>query len=334
MRAILCKDYGPPESLVLEDIESPTAGENDVVIKVHNAAVNYPDVLVIQNLYQIKPPLPFSPGGEVSGEVIALGDKVDTLKIGDRVMAVIGTGGFREEIAIPAALCMPIPNSLDFKLAAAMGLTYGTSYHALKDRARILAGETLFIMGASGGVGLAAVELGKSMGARVIAAASSEDKLQVCRDHGADDTLLYKTGGLSPDEQKAFSEEVKNLTDGKGVDVVYDAIGGDYAEPAVRAMAWGGRYLVVGFVAGYIPKIPLNLTLLKGTSLVGVFWGRFNAEQPKDARQNIIDLLRMLQEGKIKPHISGVYPLEDVAKALTHMAERKVTGKLVIDLGR
>ena len=334
MRAILCKDYGPPESLVLEDIESPTAGENDVVIKVHNAAVNYPDVLVIQNLYQIKPPLPFSPGGEVSGEVIALGDKVDTLQIGDRVMAVIGTGGFREEIAIPAALCMPIPNSLDFKLAAAMGLTYGTSYHALKDRARIQAGETLFIMGASGGVGLAAVELGKSMGARVIAAASSEEKLQVCRDHGADDTLLYKTGGLSPDEQKAFSEEVKNLTNGKGVDVVYDAIGGDYAEPAVRAMAWGGRYLVVGFVAGYIPKIPLNLTLLKGTSLVGVFWGRFNAEQPKDARQNIIDLLRMLQEGKIKPHISGVYPLEDAAKALTQMAERKVTGKLVIDLGR
>lgn len=334
MRAILCKDYGPPESLVLEDIESPTAGENDVVIKVHNAAVNYPDVLVIQNLYQIKPPLPFSPGGEVSGEIIALGDKVDKLKIGDRVMAVIGTGGFREEIAVPAALCMPIPDSLDFKLAAAMGLTYGTSYHALKDRARIQAGETLFIMGASGGVGLAAVELGKSMGARVIAAASSEDKLQVCRDHGADDTLLYKTGGLSPDEQKAFSEEVKNLTNGKGVDVVYDAIGGDYAEPAVRAMAWGGRYLVVGFVAGYIPKIPLNLTLLKGTSLVGVFWGRFNAEQPKDARQNIIDLLRMLQEGKIKPHISGVYPLEDAAKALTQMAERKVTGKLVIDLGR
>ena len=334
MRAILCKDYGPPESLVLEDIESPIAGENDVVIKVHNAAVNYPDVLVIQNLYQIKPPLPFSPGGEVSGEVIASGDKVDTLKIGDRVMAVIGTGGFREEIAVPAALCMPIPDSLDFKLAAAMGLTYGTSYHALKDRARIQAGETLFIMGASGGVGLAAVELGKSMGARVIAAASSKDKLQVCRDHGADDTLLYKTGGLSPDEQKAFSEEVKNLTNGKGVDVVYDAIGGDYAEPAVRAMAWGGRYLVVGFVAGYIPKIPLNLTLLKGTSLVGVFWGRFNAEQPKDARQNIIDLLRMLQEGKIKPHISGVYPLEDAAKALTQMAERKVTGKLVIDLGR
>ena len=334
MRAILCKDYGPPESLVLEDIESPTAGENDVVIKVHNAAVNYPDVLVIQNLYQIKPPLPFSPGGEVSGEVIALGDKVDTLEIGDRVMAVIGTGGFRDEIAVPAALCMPIPDSLDFKLAAAMGLTYGTSYHALKDRARIQGGETLFIMGASGGVGLAAVELGKSMGARVIAAASSEDKLQVCRDHGADDTILYKTGGLSPDEQKAFSEEVKNLTDGKGVDVVYDAIGGDYAEPAVRAMAWGGRYLVVGFVAGYIPKIPLNLTLLKGTSLVGVFWGRFNLEQPKDARQNIIDLLSMLQEGKIKPFISGVYPLEDAAKALTQMAERKVTGKLVIDLGR
>ena len=334
MRAILCKDYGPPESLVLEDIESPTAGENDVVIKVHNAAVNYPDVLVIQNLYQIKPPLPFSPGGEVSGEVIASGNRVNTLKIGDRVMAVIGTGGFRDEIAVPAALCMPIPDSLDFKLAAAMGLTYGTSYHALKDRARIQAGETLFIMGASGGVGLAAVELGKSMGARVIAAASSEDKLQVCRDHGADDTLLYKTGGLSPDEQKAFSEEVKNLTDGKGVDVVYDAIGGDYAEPAVRAMAWGGRYLVVGFVAGYIPKIPLNLTLLKGTSLVGVFWGRFNAEQPNDARQNIIDLLRLLQEGKIKPHISGVYSLEDSAKALRQMAERKVTGKRVIDLGR
>ena len=334
MRAILCKDYGPPESLVLEDIESPTTGENDVVIKVHNAAVNYPDILVIQNLYQIKPPLPFSPGGEISGEVIASGDKVDTLKIGDRVMAVIGTGGFREEIAVPAALCMPIPDSLDFKIAAAMGLTYGTSYHALKDRARIQAGETLFIMGASGGVGLAAVELGKSMGARVIAAASSEDKLQVCRDHGADDTLLYKTGGLSPDEQKAFSEEVKNLTDGKGVNVVYDAIGGDYAEPAVRAMAWGGRYLVVGFVAGYIPKIPLNLTLLKGTSLVGVFWGRFNAEQPKDARQNIIELIGMLQDGKIKPHISGVYPLEDAAKALTQMADRKVTGKLVVDMGR
>ena len=248
MRAVLCKDYGPPESLVLEDIESPTAGENDVVIKIHNAAVNYPDVLVIQNLYQIKPPLPFSPGGEVSGEVIAAGANVDTLKVGDRVMAVCGTGGFRDEIALPAALCMPIPDSMDFKIAAAMGLTYGTSYHALKDRAKIQAGETLFIMGASGGVGLAAVELGKAMGARVIAAASSEEKLQVCRDHGADETLLYKTGGLSSDDQKAFSEEIKTLTGGKGVDVVYDAIGGDYAEPAVRAMAWGGRYLVVGLL--------------------------------------------------------------------------------------
>ena len=333
MRAILCKDYGPPESLVLEDIQSPTPGENDVVIKVHYAAVNYPDVLVIQNLYQIKPPLPFSPGGEVSGEVIAIGDNVNSLKIGDRIMAVIGTGGFRDEITIPAALCMVIPDSMEFKVAAAMGLTYGTSYHALKDRAKIQVGDTLFIMGASGGVGLAAVELGKSMGARVIAAASSEDKLQVCREHGADDTLLYKTGGLSPNEQKAFSEEIKNLTGGKGVDVVYDAIGGDYAEPAVRAMAWGGRYLVVGFVAGYIPKIPLNLTLLKGTSLVGVFWGRFNAEQPKLARQNIIELVAMLQDGKLSPHISGIYPLEDVSEALMKLLAREVTGKLLIDMG-
>ena len=334
MKAVLCKEFGPPETLVVEDIASPEPGPGQVVLDVHAAAVNFPDTLIIENKYQFKPPLPFAPGGEVAGVVSKLGEGASMYKIGDRVIGSCGHGGFVEELAIPETSCVPVPDSMDLETASALVLTYGTSYYALKDRAYIKPGENLLVMGAAGGVGLAAVELGKAMGARVIAAASSEEKLQVCRDHGADETLLYKTGGLSSDDQKAFSEEIKTLTGGKGVDVVYDAIGGDYAEPAVRAMAWGGRYLVVGFVAGYIPKIPLNLTLLKGTSLVGVFWGRFNAEQPKDARQNIIELMGMLNDGTIKPHISGVYPLEESAEALMQMAARKVTGKLVIDMGR
>lgn len=334
MKAVLCKEYGPPETLVVEDIEPPVAGEGQVVMDVHAAAVNFPDVLVIENKYQFKPPLPFSPGGEVAGVVTSVGDGVKGFAPGDRIMGLCGMGGFREQLALPAAVCVTMPDALDFHKGAAINLTYGTSYHGLKDRANLQPGETLFVMGASGGVGLAAVELGKAMGAKVIAAASTEEKLAVCREHGADETLLYEPGGLTPEQQKEFSTTLKEMTGGKGIDVIYDPIGGDYAEPALRSMAWKGRYLVVGFVAGPIPKIPLNLTLLKGCSIMGVFWGQFTALEPKANAENISELLAMLDDGRIKPRISAVYPLAETADALALMAARKATGKIIIDMGR
>ncbi len=330
MKAVLCKEYGPPDSLVIEDVPSPEPGKGQVRLEVHAAAVNFPDVLIIENKYQFKPPLPFSPGGEVAGVVTKLGEGVKHLKPGDRVIGSCGWGGYAEEIVIDEAKATPFPASMDFITASAFLMTYGTSHHALKDRAHLKPGETLLVLGAAGGVGLAAVELGKVMGARVIAAASSQEKLDVCLQHGADATILYPSGALDKDQQRLFSEQIKELTGGKGADVVYDPVGGDYSEPALRATAWEGRFLVVGFASGPIPRVPLNLALLKGCDIVGVFWGAFVAKEPARHQENLAELMAWFKEGKLKPHVQKVFKLEEAAEALKFMAARKVTGKIVL----
>lgn len=332
MKAVLCKAYGPPETLVVEDIAAPIAAEGQVVLEVHAAAVNFPDTLIIENKYQFKPPLPFSPGGEVAGIVKSLGAGVEHLKVGDRVIGSCGNGGFVEELALPATSCIPIPDEMDMETASALVLTYGTSHYALKNRARIQAGESLLVMGAAGGVGLAAVELGKAAGAHVIAAASTQDKLDVCKQHGADATILYPAQALDRDAQRAFSEQIKQATGGAGADVVYDPVGGTYAEPALRATNWNGRYLVVGFAAGDIPKIPLNLTLLKSCQIVGVFWGAFVARDSAANKVNLDELLAFYKAGTIKPHISARFPLAQAAKALRTMSNREVKGKVILQV--
>lgn len=322
MKTMLCKQFGPPESLVLEDVDSPAAGPGQVVVTVKACGVNFPDVLVIQDKYQFKPKLPFAAGGEISGVVKELGEGVSNLAVGDRVLASTGFGGFAEELAIPATAAVPIPDSMDFPTAAAFLMTYGTSYYALKDRAHIQPGENLVVLGAAGGVGLAAVELGKAMGAHVIAAASSEEKLAVCREHGADATIDYSTEKLK--------DKMKELTGGKGADVVYDPVGGDYSEAAIRATAWEGRFLVIGFAAGDIPRIPLNLTLLKSCQIVGVFWGAFVGRDPEANKQNTRELFDLFSAGKIKPYVSASYPLERTADALNELGERRAKGKVVV----
>ena len=322
MKAVLCKEYGPPESLVVENVPSPTPGPGDVIISAKAASVNFPDILIIQNKYQVKPPLPFSPGSEVAGVVKAIGDGVDTVKPGDKVMAVTTYGAFAEEVKTPATRLVPIPEGMDYPTASAFLLTYGTSEHALRDRGQLKAGDTLLVLGAAGGVGIAAIEIGKALGARVIACASTEDKLAVCREHGADETINYAGEDLR--------ERITDLTAGKGVDVVYDAVGGTYSEPALRSLAWRGRLLVVGFAAGEIPRIPLNLTLLKGCSIVGVFWGDFSRREPKLFAESVRRLGDWYREGKLKPHISATFPLEQAAEALKLMAARKVKGKVVL----
>lgn len=330
MRAILCKSFGPPESLVIEEVPPLEPGPGQVVLDVKACGINFPDLLLIADKYQFKPELPFSPGGEVSGVVKAVGEGVTGIEAGQRVIGSTGWGGFAEEIAVEAGRIIPIPDQMPFEEASAFLMTYGTSHHALKDRAEIRPGESLLVLGAAGGVGLAAVELGKVMGARVIAAASSEDKLDVCREHGADETILYPPGNLDRDQQKALSEEIKRLTGGEGADVVYDPVGASYSEPALRATAWKGRFLVIGFAAGDIPHIPLNLALLKGCQIVGVFWGAFTGREPEKNRANIAELLRWYVEGKIRPHISAVYPFEEYAQALNDLAQRKAKGKVVL----
>lgn len=332
MKAVLCKEHGLPETLVIEDVTSPEPGEGQVLLEIHAAAVNFPDVLIIQNLYQFKPDLPFSPGGEVSGRVAKVGAGVKTVKVGDRVIGSCGWGGYAEEIVLDEAKLLPIPDSMDFVTASAFLMTYGTSHHALKDRAEIKPGETLLVLGAAGGVGLAAVELGKAMGARIIAAASTEEKVATAKAHGADDGFVYPTGTLDRAQQKEMSAKIKELTGGKGADVIYDPVGGDYAEPALRAIAWKGRYLVVGFAAGDIPKIPLNLTLLKGCQIVGVFWGAFTNIERAAHEENLSELMSMFAAGTIKPHVSKTYALEDAASALNDMAARRVQGKVVLNV--
>ena len=324
MKAVLCKAYGPPDSLVFEDVASPIAGPGEAVVSVKAASVNFPDVLIIENKYQMKPPLPFSPGSELAGIVKAVGDGVTHLKPGDRVMAITGYGAFAEEVKVDARKLFPIPPAMDFATAAAFGLTYGTSEHALVDRAALKSGETLLVLGAAGGVGLAAIEIGKILGARVIACASTDDKLAVCRAHGADETINYTTEDLR--------ERIKALTSGTGPDVVYDPVGGEYTELALRSIAWRGRLLVVGFAAGEIPKIPLNLTLLKGCSIVGVFWGDFARREPGHFADAMARLSAWHADGKLKPHISNTFPLERAADALKLMAARKVMGKVVLSV--
>jgi len=325
VKAVLCKSFGPPESLVVEDVPSPTPGPGEVVLSVKAASVNFPDVLIIQNKYQFKPPLPFSPGSEMAGVVKSVGGGVTAFKPGDTVMAITTYGAFAEEVKTEARRLLPIPAGMEFATAAAFGLTYATSEHALCDRGALEAGETLLVLGAAGGVGLAAIEIGKILGARVIACASSDDKLAVCRAHGADDTINYATEDLR--------ERIKAITDGQGADVVYDPVGGPYTEPALRSIAWRGRLLVVGFAAGEIPKIPLNLTLLKGCAIVGVFWGEFTKREPESFAAAMAKLGRWYGEGRLKPHISATLPLERAAEALTLMAERKVKGKVVLTVG-
>ena len=322
MKAVLCKEYGLPGKLVIEDIPSPKPASGQVVVSVKACGVNFPDTLIIQGKYQFKPEMPFSPGGEVAGVVKEIGEGVKRVKPGDRVIAFNTWGGFAEEMVVDADRTIPMPARMDFIPAAAFVLTYGTSYHALKDRAEIKAGESLLVLGAAGGVGLAAIQLGKAMGARVIAAASSEEKLKVCRDNGADETINYGSEDLRA--------RVKAITAGKGVDVVYDPVGGPYSEPALRDMAWKGRFLVVGFAAGDIPKVPLNLTLLKGCSIVGVFWGAFTRNEPERNRENNWDLMAMYAAGKIKPHIHATYPLERAAEALNEVLNKRVSGKVVL----
>lgn len=331
MKIMLSQEAGGPETLVLSEMPSPEPGKKQVRIKVHAAGVNFPDTLIIRDLYQMKPPRPFAPGGEIAGEIDAVGEGVSGLKVGDRVLGMVGFGGFATQIVADASRVIKIPGAMPYDEAACFVLTYGTSHHALKDRAAIQPGESLLILGAAGGVGAAAIELGKAAGARVIAAVSSEEKAQFCRDLGADETLIYSRDMSDRAAQKEFSAQIKTLAGGDGVDVVYDAVGGDYAEPAVRALAWTGRYLVVGFPAG-IPKIPLNLTLLKGCQIVGVFWGAHTAREPEKHAENMGDLFRLYGEGKIKPRISASYPLAQAGDALQLLQDRKVLGKVVVTM--
>lgn len=329
MKAVLCKAYGPPDSLVLEDVPSPKPDAGQVVISVKAAGVNFPDLLMIQNKYQFRPPLPFSPGGEVAGIVKELGAGVTNVKVGDRVIASTGFGGYAEETVAPAARCIQFPSNMDFVQASAFVMTYGTSHHALKDRAVLKPGETLLVLGAAGGVGLAAVELGKVMGARVVAAASSQEKVDFCIRHGADAGIVYPTGPLDRDAQKKLAEDLKKVLGNDGAHVIYDGVGGDYAEPALRSIAWEGRYLVVGFPAG-IPSIPLNLTLLKGCQIVGVFWGAFTARDPKRNQANLAELMEWVRDGKLKVHVSKTYKFSEAAQALKDMDARKVLGKIAL----
>lgn len=322
MRAVLCKELGMPDSLVLEEVTSLTPGAGQVLISVQACGVNFPDTLIIQGKYQYKPDLPFSPGGEISGVVKQVGSDVDSLQIGDRVIAFSTWGGFAEELVVDQNRTVIISDKMDYERASAFVLTYGTSYHALKDRAHLREGETLLVLGASGGVGLSAIQLGKAMGAKVIAAASNAEKLSVCQENGADHLINYA--------QDDLRQSVKEITEGRGVDVIYDPVGGSFSEKALRDMRWGGRFLVVGFAAGEIPKVPLNIPLLKGCSVLGVFWGEFTKREPEANKQNNKELMNLFDQGKISPHLHRVYPLEKAGEALNELLQKRVIGKVVL----
>jgi NADPH2:quinone reductase len=322
MKALLCRSLSGLDDLGMEEVANLEPGPRQVLIAVKAAAANFPDVLMTEGKYQFKPPVPFAPGCELSGIVKSVGREVSHLKVGDAVLAIVPHGAFAEEALADAFRVVPLPPGTDFEAAAAFLFTYGTSHHALKDRAQLAAGETLLVLGAAGGVGLAAVELGKKAGARVIAAASSEEKLEACRSRGADATINYGTEDLR--------ERIKALTEGRGVDVVYDPVGGAYTEPALRSMAWRGRYLVVGFANGEIPKIPLNLALLKGCAIVGVFWGDFTRKEAELNRRNTAELLSWLAKGELRPYIGARYPLARGAEALREVKERRARGKVLV----
>jgi NADPH:quinone reductase len=322
MKAVVCKEFGPPEKLVLEELPDPRASSGQAVVAVRACGVNFPDTLIIEGKYQFRPEPPFSPGGEAAGVVESVGEGVTTVKPGDRVIALMPWGGYAERVVADATRLVPIPDGVDFVAAAATLTTYGTTLYALADRAALEPGETLLVLGAAGGVGLAAVQLGKLMGARVIAAASSADKLATCKANGADEVIDYAREDLK--------ERVKALTGGAGADVVYDPVGGRYSEAALRATAWNGRLLVIGFAAGEIPKIPLNLTLLKGASIIGVFWGQFTMRDPAAARAQFAQLLGWIAEGKLRPPVHATPPLAEAPAALRTLLDRKVQGKIVL----
>ncbi len=324
MKAILCKEFGLPETLVLEDLQLSTPTEKEVLIEIYACGVNFPDALIIQNKYQFKPNLPFSPGGEVAGIVKSVGSKVTNFKAGDKVLALSIWGGFAEEVLVDASKVFPMPAQMPFITAASSLYTFGTSYHALKDRGQLKKGETILILGAAGGVGIAAVELAKLMGASVIAGASSEEKLALCKLKGADYCINYSVQDLK--------SAIKEITQGKGVDIVYDPIGGTLAEPALRSMAWNGRYLVVGFASGEIPQLPFNLALLKGCAVVGVFWGSFAEREPANSLKNFGELLYWMSKGKIAQPIHKIYSLEESPTAISDLMERKVLGKAVVQV--
>jgi NADPH2:quinone reductase len=330
MRAILSKAPGLPDTLVMENVPSPSPKPGEIVVSVKAVGVNFPDFLIIQDMYQFKPERPFSPGGEISGIVKTTGEGVTAFKPSDKVFGSCGWGGMAEEVAVDARRMIKLPDGMPFDEAAAFLMTYGTSHYALKDRAQLRKGEKLLVLGAAGGVGLAAVELGRAMGAEVIAAASSQEKVDFAVSKGAHKGLVYPENPLSRDQQKAFSDAIKQASGG-GVDVIYDGVGGDYAEPSVRALNWEGRFLVIGFPAG-IPKLPLNLTLLKSCQIVGVFWGAFVARDPKGHAENLADLFRLYKEGAIRPHVSNTYPLERAADAIKELSERRAKGKVVITI--
>jgi NADPH2:quinone reductase len=329
MKSLMSVTVGGPETLELIESPTPEPAKGEVLITVKAAGVNYPDTLIIRDLYQFKPPRPFTPGTEVSGVIVAIGDGVQGVKVGDEVFAIMmQNGGFASHAVAKQHEVMPLPEGMSHQQAAAFMMTYGTSYYALKDRAHLREGETLFILGAAGGVGSAAIELGKAMGATVVAGVSSQEKAEFCKSLGADETIVYPRE-LDKDAQRALSKEIKDVVGADGVNVVYDAVGGAYAEPALRAMAWEGRYLVVGFPAG-IPAPPLNLTLLKSCQIVGVFWGAAVMRDPAGHEKNVAEMCELFQAGKISPRVTKTFALEDGAAALTHLESRAATGKVVI----
>ena len=329
MRALLSTATGGPETLTVGDLPAPSADAGAVVIDVHACAINFPDTLMIVDKYQFRPPRPFAPGGEVAGIVSAVGEGVTHLKVGDRVIAGCGNGGLSEQVAVRASNTYVLPEQHGFAEGSALLMTYGTSIHALVDRGRLQPGETLLVLGAAGGVGLAAIEIGKAMGARVIGAVSSPEKAALAREAGADDCIVYPHQPFDKDQSKAMAEAFKAAVGSNGADVIYDAVGGDYAEPALRSIAWEGRYLVVGFPAG-IPRLPLNLTLLKSCDVCGVFWGAFTMREPEKNRAHIAQLFAWWDEGKISPRVTGTYPLERGGEAIAALGDRKAVGKLVV----
>ncbi len=324
MKAVLCKAFGPPESLVLEQIAAPVPARNEVLINIHSSALNFPDVLMLEGKYQSQPPFPFSPGGEISGTIAAIGDEVSRFRVGDSVFASVGYGGFAEQITVAEQALRAKPERLSFEQAAGISTTYGTSYYALKQRASLKPGENLLVLGAGGGVGISAVELGKVMGARVIAAASSTEKLQAAKQAGADELINYSDGKLK--------DKVKELTGGKGADVIYDPVGGALFDQCMRCINWYGRVLVIGFAAGDIPKLPINLVLLKSCQVVGVFYGAWSARSAGESAANFQEILELFEQGKIDPLVGKVYPLEQYADALRCLSERRAIGKVVVNI--
>ncbi len=322
MKALLCNEHGTPEQLQLTEVPVPEPGAGEVRIAIEACGINFPDVLMVAGKYQMQPPLPFAPGAEIAGTIDAVGSGVEGLQIGDKVAALTGFGGLQEYCCVAAKRVAPLPPGADARVAAAFTLTYGTSYHALKDRAALQAGETLVVLGAAGGVGLAAVELGAQLGARVIGVASTAEKLALARQYGATETINYKTDDLK--------DQIKALTDGRGADVIYDPVGEPYFDACMRSLAWGGRVLVVGFAGGDIPKVSTNLALLKGASIVGVFWGRHTEEEPALHQSNMRELVNMLMTGKLKPLISREFDLADGAAAISHLASRQAVGKVIV----